>query len=319
MNSGSTPLMKILEYDEVDPIKVLELNLLALDFALTPEHAAHIRRTDPRAFPCLAVYAVEDGILLGQVGIFCLPMQSMQGRVEVGGVWAVSTHPEYSGRGVASLLLNEAHRRMLSEGLHFSTLGTSRARRAYSLYKHHGYEDMFVFATASAEWDLAHQPTRLRAAPPGAGGYDLIENIYKQVGGEYFGFSIRQSPYSYMRDHVKLEDTWVIWKNDHPVGYALANVERAVLRISNILLSEELDVAEAVAAVAARVKTAFVQVKISRPVDILNFRRKGFELAHPNWDAFMVKPLIPGTNPGDARRMFGMGTDKFLISWLDTT
>ena len=41
--------MKILDYDSVDPLQVLHLTLLALDFPFTPEHAAHIRRTDPRA------------------------------------------------------------------------------------------------------------------------------------------------------------------------------------------------------------------------------------------------------------------------------
>ena len=29
--------MKIVEYDDVDPVSVLQLTLLALDFALTPE------------------------------------------------------------------------------------------------------------------------------------------------------------------------------------------------------------------------------------------------------------------------------------------
>ncbi|MGE5221413.1 MAG: hypothetical protein ACM3PY_03185 [Omnitrophica WOR_2 bacterium] len=86
--------MKILEYDQVDPAQVLYLNLLALGFSLTPEHAVHIRQTDPRLFPCFAIYAVEENKVLGQVGIFRLPMISIEGREDVGGVWAVSTHPD---------------------------------------------------------------------------------------------------------------------------------------------------------------------------------------------------------------------------------
>ena len=100
--------MKILPYDEVDPLQVLHLTRLALDFALTPEHAAHIRRTDPRPFPCLTVNAVEEGLVLGQVGVFRLPMVSIEGREDVGGVWAVSTHPEvieaYLGKSYDALL-----------------------------------------------------------------------------------------------------------------------------------------------------------------------------------------------------------------------
>src|SRR6266545_5730208 len=114
--------MKIVEYDQVDPIQVLNLNMLALGFSLTPEHAEHIRSTDPRPFPCFAIYAVEEDQVLGQVGIFRLPMISTEGRVDVGGVWAVCTHPQYAGRGIASLLLEEAHARMRSAGLRFSTL-----------------------------------------------------------------------------------------------------------------------------------------------------------------------------------------------------
>jgi hypothetical protein len=33
--------MKILEYNDVDPLQVLHLTLLALDFPFTPERAAH--------------------------------------------------------------------------------------------------------------------------------------------------------------------------------------------------------------------------------------------------------------------------------------
>ncbi len=111
--------MKILTYDELDPLSVFNLTMLALDFPLTPEHAEHIRRTDPRPFPCLSVCAVEGWQVIGHVGIFRLPMVTTEGREDVGGVWAVSTHPEHSGRGVATSLLEEAHTRMRQAGLHF--------------------------------------------------------------------------------------------------------------------------------------------------------------------------------------------------------
>ncbi|HLO17661.1 MAG TPA: GNAT family N-acetyltransferase [Anaerolineales bacterium] len=127
--------MKILEYDQVDPTQVLHLTMLALDFPLTPEHAAHIRCTDPRPFPCFTFNAVEDDRVLGQLGISRLPMVSTEGREDVGGVWAVSTHPNYAERGIASALLDEAHTRMREAGLRFSTLGTDRSRVSHRLYQ----------------------------------------------------------------------------------------------------------------------------------------------------------------------------------------
>ena len=134
--------MTIYEYDEVDPLEVLHLNLLCLDFALTPERAARLRRLDPRPFSFLAVYAKEEGRVAGQVGVFRLPVVSLDGAQEVGGVWAVSTHPAYARRGIATRLLDEAHARMRIAGLRYSTLGTQRDRVAYSLYRRLGYEDV---------------------------------------------------------------------------------------------------------------------------------------------------------------------------------
>jgi predicted N-acetyltransferase YhbS len=281
--------------------------------------AAHIRRTDPRPFPCLAIYAVEDGTVLGQVGIFRLPMISTEGREDVGGVWAVSTHPQHAGCGVASRLLDEAHDRMRAVGLRFSTLATNRFRVAYNLYRHHGYEDMHVWATALAPWEVAHQPTRLRAEAALEHGYDFVELVFEKIAVDYLGFSWRYAPFTRLRELVSLENIWILWKNDQPVGYALVNLEKTTLTINNLLIRTGINAAEAVAAVATEMKSPYVQVKISQPAKISSLRRSGFLVAHPNWDAFMVKPLAPDITVDDARQLFGIGTDQFLISWLDTT
>jgi GNAT superfamily N-acetyltransferase len=311
--------MEILEYDQVDPIQVFQLAYLALGFPLTPEHAEHIRRTDPRPFPCLAVYAVEADLVIGQVGVFRLPMITTQGREDVGGIWAVSTHPQYAGHGVASRLLDEAHARMRQAGLRFSTLGTDRWRVSHKLYRQHGYEDMQVWATGLARWETAHQPTRLRALPPGEAGYDFVEQIYQTQAKNYLGFACRHHPFMRLRDKVSLEELWIIWENDTPIGYAIAHMEKPVLRISNLMLSHDVDTAEAVAAVASQLKTQYVRVTASRPMEIASLRRAGYQVAHPDWGAFMVKSLSNEVSVKDARRLLGIGSDRFLISWLDTT
>jgi GNAT superfamily N-acetyltransferase len=311
--------MKILEYNDVDPLQVLHLTLLALNFPFTPERAAHLRRTDPRPFPCFTVNAVEEDKVLGQVGVFRLPMISTQGREDVGGVWAVSTHPLHAGRGVASALLEEAHTRMRDAGLSFSTLGTSRSGIAYRLYQKHGYVDMNIWATALARWEMAHQPTRLRAQPAGEEGFDFIEGIFRDLAGEYLGFAWRHHPFIRLRDKVDLEEVWVVWENREPVGFVFARKEDLLLKINIQLLRMDIDAVEAVASVASKLKTSHVQVTMSRPSDIAGFRRSGWQVAHPTWEAFMLKPLLPKLTADDARRLFGIGTDRFLISWLDVT
>jgi len=310
--------MEIVEYNEVDPLEVMYLNQLALDFALTPEKVVRIRASDPRPFPCLAIYAIEKGTVLGQVGIFRLPMISTEGREDVGGIWAVSTHPQYAGRGVASLLIEEAHRRMREAGLRFSTLGTNRYRLAYKLYRQHGYEETDIWATALAPWELAHQPTRLRAEKPAQGDYDFVEQIYQRIAKHFLGFAWRNISLSEL-GQVKLDDIWIMYENRAIVGYAIANINQSTLSISNLLLQPGIDAAESVAAVAAEVKSEYVRVAISRPTEYASLRRAGYHVAHPDWSAFMVKSLNPELTVEDARQLFGIGTDNFLISRMDIT
>ena len=310
--------MKILEYNDVDPLSVLHLNMLALDFPFTPEHAAHIRRTDPRPFPCFTVNAVEDDQVLGQVGVFRLPMISTNGREDVGGVWAVSTHPAHSGLGIASVLLEEAHTRMRDAGLRFCTLSTNRYRTAYKLYQQHGYEDMQVHATALAKWEMAHQPTRLSAQPIGSNGYEFVEKLFADISQEYLGFAWRHTPFARLQ-LVNLSDIWIVQENGHPIGYAFIHAGPSMLKISNLTLKLGADISEAVAAITAELKSIYVQVKITRPVEIESLGRAGYQVAHPTWGAFMVKPLAPDVTVDDARRLFGIGTDRFLMSWLDLT
>lgn len=311
--------MRIEVYDNLNPLSVLQLNLLALDFALTPEHVALLRQSDPRPFPCLAIYAVEEDAVLGQVGIFRLPMISTEGREDVGGIWAVSTHPHSAGRGIASRLLDEAHNCMREAGLRFSTLGTNRYRVAYKLYRQHGYEETNVWATALTRWETAHQPTRLRANPLGSEGYEFVEQLFTNIAQDYLGFAWRHIPFTRLRWKVDPKDIWILQENNQTIGYALASLGKNLLKISNLVLQKGSDANEAVAAVAAQVKSDYVQVDLSRPTEITSLARAGYHIAHPNWDAFMVKPLLPEVSFEDARRLFGMGTDQFLISWLDVT
>jgi hypothetical protein len=207
---------------------------------------------------------------------------------------------------------------MREAGLRFSTLGTNRYRVAYKLYRQHGYEETDVLATALAPWNVAHQPTRLRAQTPGPGGYDAIERVYKDIASNYLGFAWRHTPFARLRK-VNLADIWILIESNRPVGYAIAPADDTLLSITNLMLQPEIDTAEAVAAVAASLKSAYVQVQISRPVEIASLQRAGYHVANPTWSSFMIKPLVPEVTIEDARHLYGIGTDRFLISWLDIT
>jgi hypothetical protein len=175
-----------------------------------------------------------------------------------------------------------------------------------------------VWGTALARWETAHQPTRLHAGPPGPEGYDFIERIFQHIAGGYLGFAWRHTPFAPVR-RVNLTDIWILRQNKTIVGYALAHPDPTFLTISSLMLQPWIDAAEAISAVTAELKSAYVQVKMSRPVEMTSLKRAGYQIAQPDWSGFMIKPLVPEATVEDARRLYGIGTDRFLISWLDVT
>lgn len=83
--------------------------MTSLGYPLTPERAAKIREMDPRPFPFFALYAVVEGTVAGQVGVFRLPLATTEGEGEVGDLWTACTHPAFGRREIVTALSEEAH------------------------------------------------------------------------------------------------------------------------------------------------------------------------------------------------------------------
>ena len=152
----------------------------------------------------------------------------------------------------------------------------------------------------------------------GWNGYEFVEKLFADIAQEYLGFAWRHTPFARLQ-LVNLSDIWIVQENGQPIGYAFVHADSTMLKISNLILKLGADIAEAVAAITAELKSGYVQVKITRPVEIASLRRAGYQVAQPTWGAFMVKPLVQDVTTDDARCLFGIGTDRFLMSWLDLT
>ncbi|HNS01256.1 MAG TPA: GNAT family N-acetyltransferase [Anaerolineae bacterium] len=312
----------IAEYDAVDPLQVLHINLLCLNLSLTPELAALMRRMDPRPFPFFALYALNGSTATGQVGVFRLPVVSTTGAADVGGVWAVSTHPAWRGQGVASRLLDEAHERMRAAGLRFSTLGTARFGVAHGLYEKLGYRDLYSPAMALARSDDLRVQPGLRVEPAGPGRLALADRLFEQLSRGWLGFARRHTPFFsflHARSYLSAQELWLIWQESEAVGYAAAAAGNGVLRVHNLLLAPRVDPVAAVAALALAATARYVHVRLDHPDHAAAFARAGLRVASPSWATFMVKPLAADATLEEFRRDYGLDDGRFLISYLDVT
>jgi GNAT superfamily N-acetyltransferase len=313
--------MKIKEYDEVDSWEVLHLNLMCLGYALTPERVSLIRMLDRRPFPFLAIYAVEGGTVCGQVGVFRLPMVTREGREDVGGIWAVCTHPSFSRHGIALQLLEEAHARMREAGLRFSTLGTERHLVAHGLYRKHGYEDVVYSMSAFSYMEGIECDKDLRAEKAGPDRLALADRLFVQGATHRLGFAWRHQPFfpSMVKlGDLNIDDIFMLLRNEETVGYAIAQLKDTVLRVSDVLLLHEDDLPGAISVLRKETGASYVRVRVNRNSDALLLERNGFRIASRDWDTFMMKSLTEH-DVKDACALFGIGSERFLISWLDTT
>lgn len=315
-------MMRIVEYDAVDPLQVLHLNLLCLDFALTPELVAIIRRMDPRPFPFFALYAVEGSSVAGQVGVFRLPVVSTAGAAEVGGVWAVSTHPTWRGRGVASLLLDEAHARMAAAGLRFSTLGTDSYRVAHGLYEKQGYRDVFSPAAALGRSDALPRARSLTAEPAGVERLALADRLFEQIARGRLGFARRHTPFFpflHARSYLSADDLWLFRRGGEAVGYAVAGQRNGLLRVRNLLLAAGVDAAEAAACLAHSAGARYSEVRLDAADHAAAFAQAGFQVTEQSWGTFMAKPLTADATLAEFRQGYGLDDGRFLSSYMDMT
>ena len=314
--------MQIAEYDEVDPLGVLNLNLLSLGYALTPERVTLIRQLDRRPFPFFALYAIVDEVVAGQVAVYRLPMVTTHGLEDVGGICAVSTHPAFSRRGIAERLMEEAHLRMLAAGLRFSTLGTARHRGAYQLSLRQGYETVFAPAQVFGSRESILRSSSLHAEHAAHEKLALTDGIFENVARGHLGFARRQKDFLPMlaaTGDLNAEDIWILRRGDQPVGYAIAHLSESVLRVSNFVLVKGIDPTGAIAALAQVLDFSYLQLRADVPSAQAALQRAGYALQNPDWSVFMIKPLRPDLTLADARRLLGVGTEAFLISWMDVT
>jgi GNAT superfamily N-acetyltransferase len=324
--SRTLPGMKIVAYDEVDPFDVLNLNILCFNFALTLKLVATIRRLDRRPFPFFALYAVDQGRLLGQVGVFKVPLMTAQGPLEAGAIWAMCTHPAHSRQGIGSALIQAAHQRMRSAGLSYSTLGTSRHWVAHPFYHRHGYLDLAHFASALAHHSALPEDAGFDFTVTKATQADLApaNRLFRQAAADKTGFSRRQDAFLEMMievgDILSLDQLRMIYRGRDLVGYAAVRESAALLDVNNFLLRDDIKVVDAAAALLRASTAPYVRVVTNNHAPYLaHLRSAGFRVTASTLDVTMIKPLHEAMTLDQLHRLFDVSSGRFMMSGFDVT
>jgi predicted acetyltransferase len=139
--------------------------------------------------------AVEDGRIIGHVGVMDLATRTLDRRVEyVGGLYGVATLPSHTRRGVCTTLMDKAHEYFSNKEYRFSFLPTSQALVAHALYEKLGYSDLIEYPSA---YKVFHDRKAKHSPKKNVMGFDSnrILRIYKDFSKEKTGFVVRDKAY----------------------------------------------------------------------------------------------------------------------------
>jgi predicted acetyltransferase len=155
----------------------------------------HSIKTDPRLKEGpVGFCALEDSLIIGQVGVMDIPTRTANGDIEcVGGIYGAATLPGYTSQGVCTTLMNIAHDYFIEKGHDFSFLVTSQSLIAHSLYRRLGYSDLIEYPSAYKNIENKRQKTHAEKSPKL--DFDKILKMYNIFTEDKTGFVVRDKAF----------------------------------------------------------------------------------------------------------------------------
>jgi len=148
------------------------------------------------------------------------------------------------------------------------------------------------------------------------------DRLFDRLSERRLGFARRHDGFfsaQIAAGDISQDDIWLIRASGSLVGYVIAGERDSLMSVTDVLVHDGVDAAEAVAAVAHEMKTQFIRVRVDHDRVAASLLRIGFPSVRDQWGVFMVKSLTPTISDDEALKLLGLGDHRFLISFLDIT
>jgi|GEM_PF-1921535 len=312
--------MKIFEYSKVDWQQVLELNLTSFNWYLTPSLVSNIFNVDKRVAQYFAIYGVENGEVLGQVGILIDNTKTINGYERIGYLWALCTKPSAFRKRVATRLIEEAHLRLLADGVRYSFIGTQRSLIAYDLFKKIGYSD-FINSNLALKNYEKHEINKTDVSFSTEYDEEMIFEIFSRYSQNMLGFICRPSNFISIRKvwaWMPINLIGVFQKKNKLIGYVLGIKEGKTIKIKELCCPIPEDIYGCIKALEFEFKPEHIVFDfISRYSIINNLINDGFRCINPTLSLYMIKDLKAIQEIDHTQYIYGIGNDKFHMTSID--
>ncbi len=308
--------MKILTYRDLESKNgFLPVMDNAFGWPFNPRTFEKSIKIDPRLRnSSVGFCALENGCVVGFVGVMDLVTRTLDGNVEyVGGIYGVATLPSHARKGISTALMNRVHEHFREKGYRFSFLCTTHTLVAYAMYQKLGYTDLLERPSAYK----VLEPKRAKSAAKEKASkldFDKLLKIYNEYVKDKTGFVVRDKAYLTMlkktlgfsnKECIIGEDGYVISKSNVGGIWSKATWIRELVTSNTKEMNRLLDLVEAKATdlILDRdvVDEALLQI----------YRSRGYMIQKRSHVVIMVKPLTADVS---FKQTYGA---KFYLTDLD--
>ncbi len=313
--------MKILLYDEVDPIEVFQLNISALWWSLTPARVESYIKYDNRWSDDTFLYAVHEGKVVSQVMGLRIPTRTVEGEEMVLGVAGVATHPSYQRKGFSTILMEELHERSREEGIRTSFLFTRASFYAYDLYRKLGYKDVRGFPKCTKRFTRKKKPKKSVLRKFKKSDVPRLDKVYKRFSKDLYGHVVRQEKYFDWR--FKISETLkgllcVVEIDGRIEGYILKRPSGNDLFVEEIVIPTKKAADRVFNELGRQEEGDYITVfPMAGRRQEEYFGSRGYAMDTVSWGRCMVAPIVKNLTHKEIRRLYQIDEGKFCILMLD--
>jgi hypothetical protein len=215
-------------------------------------------------------------------------------------------------------LLEEASKRLKSEDISYSFLGTGKSLVAYNLYEKLGYRDFTMFRrglkkcekTRSSDMALKEKVEK-----------NILVDLFYEYSKDLLGFVKRP------RNFMEIREAWswfhydlmgVFYEDEEPIGYVVSNREDKVLKIWELCCLRKEDYRKCILALEVNTDAEHIILElIQNSVSEKHFHRLGFKIFPDSFGILMVKDLKGDQSVKQIRKLYGIDDKKFHMTAID--
>jgi len=322
---------RIVFFDEIDdPYRVALIFQLSLSWPVNSRLLQELRSSDERYAREFGIFAVtRDGTVASGLLLMRIPTQTIQGRLEVGGVNAVGTRPDFARRGLMTAIMKRTHEYFRERGLEYSVLTTSKRLGAMTMYQRLGYSeiDHSEVAVKYPNQTRTRSPEDAIVRPFLETDSNNVYSAYKRAVQGSTGFIYRPENFLKARKYsmgieIKpVENLRVVERGDSVTGYAYWEPSQRISEATEIMALDEASFHALLADAERRNPDATVMVLCDGLTDLEIgwLDRASYQAPLEAYGSFLVKSLKEKTDSNRIKRIYGVDSGKFRIGLWDGT